>query len=177
MNESEFQAAFEQRKDAVYRFAWRMTNSPGAAEDITQDVFLALLPERARFDATRGGMRPFLLGIARNLVLKALRRDKDRWNALDEAQFIAQPVDYAGGEIAEMVGQAVQGVPHLQREALVLAHYEGLSLDEIARRGCRGGHGEIPPASRAGKLKAHADALEGNRRRRTTVWNHSTMTN
>ena len=43
MTEAEFQDAFHRYKDAVYRFAWRMTNSPVAAEDIAQEVFLILL--------------------------------------------------------------------------------------------------------------------------------------
>ena len=133
MIESEFQAVFEQYKDSVYRFAWRMTNSPDAAEDITQEVFLALLRQPARFDATRGEIRPFLLGIARNLVFKTFRRDKNRWSALDGEQFTAQPVDFIGCEVADIVGKAVQDLPPLQREVLVLAHYEDLSLEEIAR--------------------------------------------
>ena len=61
MIESEFQAVFEQYKDPVYRYVWRMTNSPDAAEDITQEVFLTLLRQLARSDATRGQMRPYLL--------------------------------------------------------------------------------------------------------------------
>ena len=43
MTDSELKAAFEEHKDAVYRFAWRMMNSPAAAEDVAQDVFLSLL--------------------------------------------------------------------------------------------------------------------------------------
>jgi RNA polymerase sigma-70 factor (ECF subfamily) len=110
-----------------------MTNSRDAAEDITQDVFLELLRQPGRLDATRGQMRSFLVGIARNLVLKAFRRDKNRWSALDEEQFVAQPVDIAGYEIADVISNSIQDLPPLQREVLVLAHYEGLSLEEIAR--------------------------------------------
>jgi len=131
--ESEFRAAFEEHKDTIYRFAWRMTNSPDAAEDITQDVFLALLRQSAKFDAARGQMRSFLLGVARNLALKALRRDQNRWDGLDEEQYAAQPVDIAGREIADLINVAVQSLPPFQREVLVLAQYEGLSLEEIAR--------------------------------------------
>ena len=133
MIESEFQAVFEQYKDPVYRFVWRMTNSPDAAEDITQEVFLTLLRQPASFDATRGQIRPFLLGIARNLVLKTFRRDKNRWSALEEDQFTAQPVDFVGCEIADIIAKAVQDLPPLQREVLVLAQYEDLSLEEVAR--------------------------------------------
>ena len=72
MTDAEFQAAFDQHKDAVYRFAWRMSGSPAAAEDITQDVFVGLLRHPDRFDPARGTLRAFLLGIARNLALKQL---------------------------------------------------------------------------------------------------------
>jgi len=70
MTEPEFRAAFRQHKDAVYSFTWRMTNSTVAAEDIAQDVFLTLLRRPDCFDHTRGQLRSFLLGVARNLVLK-----------------------------------------------------------------------------------------------------------
>jgi RNA polymerase sigma factor (sigma-70 family) len=126
MIESEFRAAFEEHKNTVYGFAWRMTNSSDVAEDITQDAFLSLLRQPGKFDATRGQMRSFLLGIARNLVLKHFRREQNRWCALDEEQFAAQPVDIASREIAEIIGGAVQALPPLQREVLVLAELEHL---------------------------------------------------
>jgi RNA polymerase sigma-70 factor, ECF subfamily len=132
MTDSEFRAAFEDHKDAVYRFAWRMTNSPSVAEDITQEVFLVLLRHPDRFDAAHGRLRSFLLGVARNLALKKWR-ERNRWDVLDEEQFTAEPVDISRGEVAELVGAAVRSLPVLQREVLVLAHYEGLSLEEIAR--------------------------------------------
>jgi RNA polymerase sigma-70 factor (ECF subfamily) len=130
---AEFQAVFEQHKDAVYRFAWRMMNSPVAAEDVAQEVFLSLLRNPNRFDPDRGPLRSFLLAIARNLVLKRWRDEHD-WDELDE--FHADRVgvvDIERGEIAEIVGNAVRSLPPLQREVLVLAEYEELSLEEIAR--------------------------------------------
>src|ERR1700719_644642 len=92
MTEPDFRAAFRQHKDAVYRFAWRMTNSEVAAEDIAQDVFLTLLRQPDRFDHTRGQLRSFLFGVARNLALKKWR-EESRWDALDDQRFLVQPVD------------------------------------------------------------------------------------
>jgi RNA polymerase sigma-70 factor (ECF subfamily) len=132
MTESEFRAAFRQHKDAVYRFAWRMTNSAVAAEDIAQDVFLTLLRLPDRFDRTRGQLRSFLVGVARNLALKTWR-DEGRWDVLDDESFFVEPVDIASDQIAEIVGKAVNSLPPLQREVLILFEYEGNSLDEIAR--------------------------------------------
>jgi RNA polymerase sigma-70 factor (ECF subfamily) len=131
MTEREFRAAFREHQDAVYRFAWRMTNSPAAAEDIAQDAFLALLRRPDRFDPARGSLRAFLLGVVRNLVLKRWR-DDNRWEALDDDRLDPPAPPGPTGEIAQSVAAAVQALAPLQREALILAEYEGLSLTEIA---------------------------------------------
>jgi RNA polymerase sigma-70 factor (ECF subfamily) len=131
VTDAEFQAAFDQHKDAVYRFAWRMSGSAAAAEDITQDAFVGLLRHPDRFDPARGTLRAFLLGIARNLALKHWRAEH-RFEPLDD-ETAAEPVDLDAGELGDMVGRAVRALPLLQREALVLAEYEGLTLAEIAR--------------------------------------------
>jgi len=131
---AEFQRIFDEHKDAVYRFAWRMTSSAAVAEDIAQDVFVTLLRQPNRFDPSRGTMRAFLLGIARNVALKQWR-DEKRWEELDE-EFVAQPISLdriERNDIAETVGKAVRSLPPLQREVLILAEYEDLSLEEIAR--------------------------------------------
>jgi RNA polymerase sigma-70 factor (ECF subfamily) len=135
VTEAEFQKHFDEHKDAVYRFAWRMTSTAVVAEDIAQDVFLSLLRQPQRFDPSRGTMRAFLLGIARNVALKRWR-DEERWEELGDEEFVMQPmnIDHVErNEIAETVGNAVRSLPPLQREVLILAEYEDLSLEEIAR--------------------------------------------
>lgn len=131
MTDAEFQAAFAQHKDVVYRFAWRMSG-PAAAEDITQDVFVSLLRQPDRFDPARGTLRAFLLGIARNLALKRWRNEH-RFEPLDEEAMAAQVIDFDRLDVGEMVGQAVRALGPLQREVVILAEYEGLTLAEIAR--------------------------------------------
>jgi RNA polymerase sigma factor (sigma-70 family) len=132
VTDAEFQAAFDQHKDAVYRFAWRMAGSPVAAEDITQDVFVGLLRHPDRFDPDRGTLRAFLLGIARNLALKRWRADH-RFEPLDDEAVAAEPIDLDRGEIGDIVGRAVRALRPLQREVVILAEYEGLTLAEVAR--------------------------------------------
>lgn len=133
MTDAEFQAAFDQHKDAVYRFVWRMCGSATAAEDITQDVFVGLLRHADRFDPTRGTLRAFLLGIARNLTLKHWRAEH-RFEPLDDEEAVAAPsLDLDRGDIGDAVGRAVRALRPLQREVVILAEYEGLTLAEIAR--------------------------------------------
>jgi RNA polymerase sigma-70 factor (ECF subfamily) len=131
VTDAEFQLVFDEHKDAVYRFAWRMAGSPSAAEDVTQDVFMALLRHPRRFDASRGTLRAFLLGVARNLVLKRWRAEH-RYEPLDDEGMAAAPIDLGQGEVGDMVGRAVQALVPLQREVVILAEYEGLTLAEIA---------------------------------------------
>lgn len=132
MNEDEFRAAFHQHKDTLYRFAWRMSGSAALAEDVTQDCFVELLRHPDRFDSGRGSLRPFLLGIARNRILEHWRKER-RWDPLEEDTFAGAPIDPAWRETSEIVAAAVQQLPPLQREVLVMAEYEGCSLEEIAR--------------------------------------------
>ena len=134
MTKADFEDIFLEHKDAVYRFAWRMTGESSAAEDIAQDVFVTMLRGPDRFDASRGSLRSFLLGIARNLALKRWRGQSrlEEFDERDELHFVAQPVSFDNAEIAELVALSVRSRPQLQREVLVLAEYEDLTLEEIA---------------------------------------------
>ncbi|MDQ2710959.1 MAG: RNA polymerase sigma factor [Acidobacteriota bacterium] len=127
----EFEGIFEEHKNAVYQFAWRMSNSSTVAEDITQDVFLALLRGEVQLQPSRGSLKALLLGVARNLVWKRWRQDR-RWSLLDEEAFVATPLIVENLRVQEAVSAAVGQLPPLQRETLILATYEELSAQEIA---------------------------------------------
>jgi RNA polymerase sigma-70 factor (ECF subfamily) len=131
MTEPEIRTAYQDHKDAIYRFAWRMTGSAATAEDIVQECFLSLLRNPRGYDAERAPLRPFLLAVARNQVRKRWRTEQ-RWDEMDETEFVTEPVDPTARQTAELVAQAVQQLPPLQREALILFEYEELSLEEIA---------------------------------------------
>jgi RNA polymerase sigma-70 factor (ECF subfamily) len=109
-----------------------MTGSPAAAEDLVQDCFVAVLRNSAVFDQQRGTLRGFLIGVTRNLALKRLRSERS-FDELDEAAWTCQPIDTEGRERSQIVGVAVAALPPLQRDVLILAEYEELSLEEIAR--------------------------------------------
>jgi RNA polymerase sigma-70 factor, ECF subfamily len=131
MTDPDFRHAFHANKDVLYRFVYRMTGSANGAEDIVQECFLALWRKPDAYDANRGALRAFLLGIARNLVLKRWRDDHPH-DPIEADSFICGPVDLLSQERAEMVAQAVQMLPPLQRESIILAEYEDLTLEEIA---------------------------------------------
>jgi RNA polymerase sigma-70 factor (ECF subfamily) len=132
MTGAEFHEAYGRHKDVLYRFARRMTGSASVAEDLVHDCFLMVWRNAAAYRADRGTMRSFLIGVTRNLALKRLQRERP-FDELEEDSAICGPVDAAGRERADLVAQAVAALPPLQREALILAEYEEMSLEEIAR--------------------------------------------
>lgn len=131
MTDQEFRQTFDDHKDAVYGFALRMTGSVQAAEDVAQDCFVELLRRPDRFDPARGAMRQFLLGMARNRVFRYWRVER-RLDRI-EADAPMETPDLSVGPVAALIGAAVQSLPPLQREALLLFEYEGFTLEEIAR--------------------------------------------
>jgi RNA polymerase sigma-70 factor (ECF subfamily) len=75
-DEAAFTALYRRRQGAVYRFALHMSGEAAVSEDVTQEVFMALLESGGRFDAARGTLLSFLYGIARNLLLRRLEKKR-----------------------------------------------------------------------------------------------------
>jgi len=115
----------------LFRFAWRLTGSIADAEDIVQECFLALLRPNCGFDPTRTTIRTYLLGAVRHQWLKRLRR-REQGVAPEPTDHRTPETEALRGEMAEAVASAVAELPATQREVLLLAHYEQLSLAEIA---------------------------------------------
>src|SRR3989441_8202666 len=73
-DEEAFTLLYWRHQAAMYRFALRMTGNTWAAEEIVQDVFMTLMRNPKKYDATRGALGAFLYGVARNRVMKHLER-------------------------------------------------------------------------------------------------------
>src|SRR6266404_3724747 len=68
-DEEAFTLIYRRHQAAMYRFALRMTGNTWAAEEIVQDVFMTLMRDPKKYDATRGALGAFLYGVARNRVM------------------------------------------------------------------------------------------------------------
>jgi RNA polymerase sigma-70 factor (ECF subfamily) len=137
-DEAAFLLLYERHRDAVFRFAYRLLGSTGLAEDITQDCFLSLLRQPGRFDSTRASLRTYLLAAARNLSFKQFRNAGHDVAVEELTDELRMPVGeeplsrLLDEELSSEVRRAVESLPPLQREALVLFEFEELSLAEIA---------------------------------------------
>jgi len=129
--EAAFLKIFDDHHLPLYRFAWRLTGSAADAEDIVQECFLALLRPGCGFDPGRTSLRTYLFGAVRNQALNQLRR---REQGIERESFDRRTpeTETLRDEMAGAVAAAIAELPESQREVLLLAHYEQLSLAEIA---------------------------------------------
>ena len=133
---------YRRRQGGIYRFALQMSGSKTIAEDVTQEVFLFLMREGHVFDPARGSVSAFLMGVARNHVLRRLRveqllaplgDDSD-----DDAPFLHQSSDLCPlddltrAETIESVRKAVLSLPSKYREVVVLCELQDISYSETA---------------------------------------------
>ncbi len=132
-NEGAFLVLYERHRGCVFRFAYRMLGSVSLAEDIAHDCFLSLLRKPGLFDPSRASLRTYLCAAARNLACKQLRRRGLEMEEVPEREIEAGPLEHLmSAELSDDVQHAVEALPPLQREAIILFEYEELSLSDIA---------------------------------------------
>ena len=134
-DEGAFTTLYRRRQAAVYRFALQMTGNEDAAQDVTQETFLALLTQGARYDAARGTLASFLFGIARHQVHKRLARQRheEPEEAADLADSGADLLDgLTRQQTADQVRQAILSLPPQYREVVVLCDLQESSYEEAA---------------------------------------------
>ena len=145
-----FEKLYDRRQPGVYRFALRMSGSSAFAEDISQDVFMALMRDAHQFDESRGTVASYLFGITRHRVLRRLERertfvsitnqDEDDESSVDELLFSTEhhPLQVlARQEMIAAVQQAVLSLPPHYREVVVLCNLEEMNYEQAAQSlGC-----------------------------------------
>ncbi len=141
-SEPAFTALYRRHHRQIYRFAYRMSGSNTIAEEVTQEVFLAVVRQPGRFAPEQGTLEAFLHGVARNHVLRSLERDRRFVGSDDEDADPASPArdvldSLVNGQRLQHLRQAVLSLPETYREALVLCDLEELSYEDAAARiGC-----------------------------------------
>ncbi len=128
----------------VFSMAYGILRDYALAEDLAQEVFVALWTRAGRFDAAKGVFRHWFLHLAHNRVIDEVRRR--RRVALMDADKAPEDVtlglvssgDTANEAItAVLVGEAreaLRALPEEQRVVIVMAYLEGATQQEIAQR-------------------------------------------
>ena len=132
-------ALYRRHGGLVYRFTLRMSGNASVAEEVTQEVFLALLTQIDRFDAARGALSTWLCGIARRKLWKHLERSKDALLDFDEETAAELPCTDDGPaetllrqEAVAAVRAGMEELPPLLREVVILCALEEMSYEEAA---------------------------------------------
>lgn len=132
-----FERLFDRYSSAVYSLALKMLRDPQAAEEITQEVFMAIWRGAGDFDPRRGSARAWILSLAHHKSVDAVRSHRLR---------VTEPIAETMTADADVAGEAMRGVESAQvrkaletlsdgqREAIVFAYYGGYTQQEIAER-------------------------------------------
>jgi RNA polymerase sigma-70 factor (ECF subfamily) len=137
----DFSAAYDQHRERAFSSAVRVLRDPAAAEDVVQDVFLAIWRDPSLFDASRGSLAGYVAMMARSRAVDRMRSQTAARAAVERLGYRdeARPGDDDGPSETTIrrdergrVLAAVAELPPPQREAVLLAFGRGLSAAEIA---------------------------------------------
>lgn len=137
---SAFEAVYDETADLVYGIARRIVVDPELAREVAQEVFLEVWRKADRYDPTRGSARTWVAVMTKRRaidVVRASQASRDREEANPEG--VDLPGDPVGDVVVDTddrarVAAALTGLTDLQREALDLAFYGGLTHREVAGR-------------------------------------------
>jgi len=134
-----FEIIFDRHYTSVYAYITRSVGAD-AAPDLTQEAFLTAYAQRQRFRTDHESARPWLFGIAANLVRRWFRSESRRrrmlrrWTRRGETMdFTPEAVDrLSAQEVRRRLRDALGTLPEHERDVLVLFALGDLSYDEIA---------------------------------------------
>jgi RNA polymerase sigma-70 factor, ECF subfamily len=123
----------------VFTLALRIVGDPELAREVLQDTFLKSWSGSESYDARRGRVPWWLMGIARNRAIDLLRSRSHQARMREQERLSPQAPETSErgldvlGVRREMV-EALQTLTAVQRQAIELAYYGGLTQAEIARQ-------------------------------------------
>ena len=135
-----FAGLYDRFAPLVYGLALRVVRNPSLADEVAQDVFARVCATGASFDPSRGSARAWILTLAHRRAVDVVRRERPgRGRAsrlggpsgerpLDAvAEITARPAQTAD------VSDALASLSDVQRDAVELAYYQGLTHGEVAQ--------------------------------------------
>jgi RNA polymerase sigma-70 factor (ECF subfamily) len=140
-NEVAFESLYERYQGPIYRFVLHMSGNIAIAEEITQEVFMALIGSPKSYDPAKGTVAGYLFGIGRNLMRRSMQQTFHdvpfvEESMEDDAAGITDDIDLleelSQTESLECLRKAVLALPEAYREVVVLCELEEMSYPEAA---------------------------------------------
>lgn len=121
---------FRQR---LYFYIRARSRSPQDAEDILQDVFVKV---HQRLDTVEDDARltSWLYRVTHNTIVDYYRKKRPSPSAQEPPAPVEDDIPIAEQRLAPFLGEIINGLPAIYREALTLTELEGLTQDEMGRR-------------------------------------------
>jgi RNA polymerase sigma-70 factor, ECF subfamily len=138
-DETAFEALYDAISPTVFGLVRRIVRDPAQSEEVTQEIFVEIWQNAARFDADRGKAVSWILVIAHRRAVDRVRAsqasmDRDLRQGIkeyrDSYDDVAETVELRLE--AERVHRALDGLTDSQREAITLAYYGGHTHREVA---------------------------------------------
>jgi RNA polymerase sigma-70 factor (ECF subfamily) len=138
-DEQAFASLYDQTSSRVYGMVLRVIRDAAQAAEVTQDIYLEVWKQAARFDSSRGGVLPWLLMIAHRRAVDRVRSAQAsavRDNRYAEMN-VERPYDSVSEQVqssleAQRVRKVMNDLTEPQREAVSLAYFGGYSHSEVA---------------------------------------------
>ncbi len=133
---------YDRHARAVYSLAFRILGDATEAEDVVQEVFSQAWRQASRYSEARGAVAAWLLTLARSRAIDRLRAKRVRPGGVIDDRAAGRIADEGPAVDAQVLSSeqvarvraALDELPLLQRAAIELAYFEGLSHAEIAAR-------------------------------------------
>ena len=134
---------YECHARTVYSLAFRIVGNEADAEDVVQEVFAQVWRQSGRYDDTRGTVEAWLLTMTRTRAIDRLRARLARPDSdavadsasIEHRALVVDPADaLTAADDAKRIRHALHELPILQRLAIELAYFEGLTQSQIADR-------------------------------------------
>ena len=160
-DEAALASLYDRYRLILFGLILRILHSRPEAEDILQDVFIQVWKTAGNYDESRGRPFTWLVTLARSRAIDRLRALGSRQRVADESvQAAPESVSDAATDALQseqrgVVRAALRELPAEQREALVLAYFEGLTQTEIAAR-LNAPLGTVKTRMRSGMIKLRA---------------------
>jgi RNA polymerase sigma-70 factor (ECF subfamily) len=124
----------------LYSLAYQVTGAERFAQDVVQEVFVAVWREAGRFDPARGAVASWLFSMGRHKAIDLVRREANiRKRTADVDLEFHEADDDVDREVwsriqRDRVREAIEELTPAQREALEMAFFQGLTHVEVSER-------------------------------------------
>jgi RNA polymerase sigma-70 factor (ECF subfamily) len=128
MTVNEYNQAVDQLSDRLYRFVLKSIKDVHAAEDIVQDCFEKLWKNSKNVDGMK--VKAYLFTAAYHTMIDRIRKEK-RSTFADDLSLPEQGHENNYSDLSEILKEALDRLPEIQRMVLLLRDYEGYNYKEI----------------------------------------------